>query len=176
MTEKPSHPGEESNFIIRPGTERDVPEMLRLWREMVDSTARQEPLLRHLPSPVGEQVWEKYLRESILGNKDCCVLVAEIDGKLIGQIIGVIRDSIPILEPEQFGNVTDTVVDPAARRRGAGQALFEALKTWFRQRGISSLRLPVLYNNSPAQTFWRKMGCTDYADILRYDLGCEEKH
>ncbi len=173
MTGKHPRSAKEIDFSVRLGTDEDVPEILRLWREMVDATAREEPRLRHLPSPEGEQVWEKYLRENVLENKDCCVFVAEMDGKLIGQIIGVTRDTLPIQESDRFGNVTDTVVDPAVRRSGVAQALFEALKTWFRQRGISSLRLPVLYNNSPAQAFWRKMGCTDHADILWYDLETE---
>jgi ribosomal protein S18 acetylase RimI-like enzyme len=157
-------------FTIRPGSDKDVPEMLRLWRVFMDSQAQEEPRVRCLPAPLGEQAWEKYLRGSVLGNQDCCVFVAEADGKLIGHIIGVTRDALPIQEPERFGNVTDTVVDLAARRRGVGQALFEALKAWFRQQGVSSLRLPVLHNNTPAQAFWREMGCTDHADILWYDL------
>ena len=169
MSKKRAH-FEESDFIIRPGTEGDVPQMLCLWREMVNSTAREEPLLHHLPSPVGEQVWEKYLRESILGDENSCVLVADADGRLIGQIIGVIRESLPIFEFERFGNVTDIVVDSTARRRGIGKALFETIETWFRQRGISSLNLPVLHNNAPAQGFWRKMGCADHVDILRYEI------
>jgi ribosomal protein S18 acetylase RimI-like enzyme len=61
-------------------------------------------------------------------------------------------------------------VDPAARRSGVGQALFDALKAWFRERGASHLELAVAHNNPVSQGFWRAVGCTDYTDIMWYDL------
>ena len=161
------------DFIIRSGTEEDLPAMLRLWREMMDFHARVEPRFRPLPPPAGEQAWEKHLRESIWGDKDWRVFVAEAEGELIGQIMGVVRDQVPVFEPERYGYVTDIVVDPAARGSGVGQALFEALKAWFRERGVSNLELQVAYNNPVSQAFWRAMGCTDYMDTLWYDLEAE---
>lgn len=158
------------DFIIRSGTEEDLPAMLRLWREMMDLHARVEPRFRPLPLPSGEQAWEKHLRESVWGDKDWRVFVAEAEGELIGQIMGVVRDQVPVFEPERYGYVTDIVVDPAARGSGVGQALFEALKAWFRERGVSHLELQVAYNNPVSQAFWRAMGCTDYMDTLWYDL------
>jgi len=164
---------EEVEFIIRPGTEDDLPEMLRLWREMMDFHARLEPRFRPLPPPAGEQAWEKHLREGVWGNESWCVFVAEADGRLIGQIMGVLRDQLPVFEPERYGYVTDVVVDPAARRHGVGRALFEALKAWFCERGVSHLQLGVAHNNPVSQAFWRAMGCTDYTDILWCDLEAE---
>ena len=161
------------DFTIRPGTETDVPEMLRLWREMMDFHHQVEPRFRPLPPPAGEQAWERYLRQDIWGNEDWGVFVAEADGRLIGQIMGVLRDSVPVFEPEQFGYVTDVVVDPAARRSGVGLALFEALKAWFRERDVPCLQLQVAHNNPVSQAFWRAMGCTDYMDTLWYDLEAE---
>jgi len=158
------------DFAIRPGIEEDLPDMLRLWREMMDFHARVEPRFRPLPLPAGEQAWEKHLRESVWGDKDWRVFVAEAEGELIGQIMGVVRDQVPVFEPERYGYVTDIVVDPAAQGSGVGQTLFEALKAWFRERGVSHLELQVAYNNPVSQAFWRAMGCTDYMDTLWYDL------
>ena len=160
-------------FTIRPGTEEDTPEMLRLWREMMDFHAWLEPRFRPLPPPAGEQAWEKHLREHVWGNEDWCVFVAEADGRLVGQIMGMLRDQVPVFEPERYGYVTDIVVHPAARRSGMGRALFEALKVWFRERGVSHLQLQVAHDNPVSQAFWRAMGCTDYMDTLWYDLEAE---
>jgi len=158
------------DFVVRPGTEEDLPAMLRLWRKMMDFHARLESRFRPLPPPAGEQAWEKHLRKDVWGNEDWCVLVAEADGKLVGQIIGMLRDTVPVFEPARYGHVTDIVVDPPAWRSGVGRALFEALKAWFRERGSSHLQLTVAYGNPVSQTFWRAMGCTDYMDILWYDM------
>jgi len=160
-------------FTMRHGNENDTPGMLRLWREMMDFHAQVEPRFRPLPSPVGEQAWEKHLRENVWGNDDWCVFVAEADGELIGQIMGVVRDPVPVFERKRYGYVTDIFVAPAARRSGVGQALFKELKAWFCERAVSHLQLQVAHNNSVSQTFWRAMGCTDYMDVFWYDLEAE---
>jgi ribosomal protein S18 acetylase RimI-like enzyme len=160
-------------FTVRPGTAEDMSDMLRLWREMMDFHARLEPRFRPLPMPAGERAWEKHLREHVWGNEDWGVFVAEADGRLIGQIMGMLRDSVPVFEPGRYGYVTDVVVDPAVRRSGVGRALFDALKAWFRERGVSHLELMVAHDNPASQGFWRAVGCTDYTDILWYDLEVE---
>ena len=160
-------------FVIRPGTEEDLTEMLRLWREMMDYHARVESRFRPAPPPVGEQVWEKYVREDIMGSENWCVFVAEADGRLDGQIMGNIREQVPVFESERYGYVTDVVVDPAARRSGVGRALFEALQEWMRERGAHYVQLQVAHHNLASQAFWRAMGCTDYMDTLRFDLEAE---
>ena len=147
--------------------------MLQLWREMMDFHARVEPRFRPAPSPTGEQAWEKHVREDIWGNREWCVFVAEAEGKLIGQIMGVLRDVYPVFEPERYGYVTDIVVDPDARRSRVGQALFEALQAWFRERGASHLQLQVAHKNPVSRSFWQAMGCTNYLDTLWYDLEVE---
>ncbi len=158
------------DFIVRPATEADQPEMLRLWREMMDFHAQVEPRFRPLPPPLGEKAWEKHLHEDVWGNEDWCVFVAEAEGRLVGQIMGVLRDQVPVFEPGQHGYVTDIVVDQTARRSGVGRALFEALQEWFRGRGVSNLQLIVAHNNPVSQAFWRAVGCTDYMDLMWYDL------
>ena len=161
-------------FVIRPGTEADIPGMLRLWREMMDYHARVEPRFRPTPPPVGEQVWEKHLRETILGSENWGIFVAEgDDDRLIGQIMGALREPAPVFKPGRYGYVTDIVIDPAVRRSGVGQALFEALKRWYRARGTPYVQLQVAHNNTASQTFWRAMGCTDYLHTLWYDLEVE---
>jgi ribosomal protein S18 acetylase RimI-like enzyme len=160
-------------FVVRLGTEEDMPAMLRLWRKMMDFHARVEPRFRPAPSPVGEQAWAKHLRGDIWGNSDWCVFVAEVDGKLVGQIMGVLRDVYPVFEPERYGYVTDIVVDPVARRGGVGQALCKALRAWFRAQGASHLELQVAHENPVAQSFWRAMGFADYMDTLRQELEVE---
>ena len=158
------------DFTVRPGTEEDMPAMLRLWREMMDFHARVEPRFRPLSPPAGEQAWERHMHQDVWGSEDCGVFVAESGGRLVGQIIGVLRDPYPVFEPGRYGYVTDIVVDPSTRRGGVGRALFEVLKAWFRERGASNIQLAVAHNNPVSQAFWRAMGCTSYMNTLWYDM------
>ncbi|MEJ2737803.1 MAG: GNAT family N-acetyltransferase [Anaerolineae bacterium] len=163
------------DFTVRPATEKDFPAMLCLWRKMMDFHAQVEPRFRPLPAPEGEAAWEKHMREDVWGNEEWCILVAESEGEINGQILGMLRDEYPVFEPRRYGYVTDVTVDPSARRRGVGRALFETLKDWLRAQGASHLRLTVAHNNPVSQAFWRAMGCTDYMDQMWYDLATEDE-
>ncbi len=127
------------DFVIRPATENDLPEMLRLWREMMDSHARWDDRFCPRPSPEAEGAWGSYLRETIWDSDGWCLFVAEGDDGLLGQIAGDLREPAPVFEPDTYGYVTDMVVDPGARRQGIGKALFSALEEWFQERGATHL-------------------------------------
>lgn len=96
--------------------------------------------------------------------------MAEDNGRLLGQILGELREPAPVFQPATYGYVTDIVVDPEARRTGIGRALFGALRDWMVERGADYLRLQVLEKNKASQAFWRALGCTDHSDILWYHL------
>jgi ribosomal protein S18 acetylase RimI-like enzyme len=158
------------DLVIRPATEDDLPQMLELWREMMDFHAHWDDRFRPKPSPEAEHAWADYLRQDIFGRDTWCVLVAEDNNKLVGQIAGELREPAPVFEPQTYGYVTDIVVAPDVRRRAIGRALFTALEAWFRKHGATYLQLQVLGSNPASQAFWRAMGCRDYSDILWYDL------
>jgi ribosomal protein S18 acetylase RimI-like enzyme len=160
---------------VRPATEADVSAIVNLWWEMMDFHARVEPRFHPIPQPDAKKILEKHLCDDVLGKEDWCVLVAEIDGQVAGMMIGTLRDPYPVFKPERHGFVSDASVAPDARRSGVGQALFEALRTWFREKGVSHIQLEVSYNNPASRPFWRAMGCTDYMDIMWYDLETEEE-
>jgi len=158
------------DLLVRPATEDDLPAMLTLWREMMDFHARSDARFQPGPTPVAEEAWTQYLRQEIWSSDAWCALVAEVEGRIVGQIVGALRDPAPVFEPGTYGYITDIVVDPETRRRGVGRALFRALEAWFHERGASHLELQVLERNSTSQAFWRAMGCTDYSDNMWYDL------
>ena len=161
------------DFRIRAANEDDLPAMLSLWREMMDFHAERDRRFRPKPSPGGERAWAKYLREDIWMSENCCVLVAEADGRLVGQILGELRELPPVFEPKVYGYVTDIIVHRKARRRGVGRALFKRLGEWMRSRGAEHLQLQVMSKNDAAQAFWRAMNLRDYLDLLWYELEVE---
>ena len=155
---------------VRHASDQDISGILCLWREFMDWHAMVESRFRPLAAPEGENAWHKFLQKDIWGNENWCILVAEMDGVLVGQMIGCVRDQVPVFEPARYGYVTDAVVTDSARHQGVGQALFAALKSWFREQGVTHLQLQIAHNNPSAQSFWRRLGCTDYMHTLWYDM------
>ena len=76
----------------------------------------------------------------------------------------------PTLQTRECGYVADLCVHAEFRGRGLGRRLYERLRAWFLSRGIESIEVQVVRANPASQTFWRKMGFTDFLRTLRNDL------
>jgi ribosomal protein S18 acetylase RimI-like enzyme len=161
--------GEEamSQVIIRQATQDDVGGILLLWNELMDYHAALDA--RFQPAPGAEENWAEILLDW-LQDDDACVLVADAGGKLVGFIIGLVRENPPVLLPPKYGLVTDICVDPGWRRQGIGGRLFEALIVWFREKELFVVQLSVAHRNPVSQAFWRAMGCADYLERLWFEL------
>jgi ribosomal protein S18 acetylase RimI-like enzyme len=155
---------------IRKAAKTDVGTIIDLWWEMMDFHACVDARFRPLPRTEAVKAWEKHLRADILGQEGWRVLLAEDNGRVVGMMIGSLRDPYPVFEQEPYGFVADAVVAPGARRKGVARMLFEALKAWFREQGVSHIQLEVGHLNATSQAFWRAMGCTGYMDVMRVDL------
>lgn len=161
--------GEEAmaQVVIRPATPDDVGGILLLWNELMDYHAALDA--RFQSALGGEEHWADILLDW-LQSDDGCVLVADAGGKLVGFIIGLVRENPPVLLPPKYGLVTDICVDPGWRRQGIGRRLFEALKVWFREKQLFVIQLSVAHRNPVSKTFWHAMGCQDYMERLWCEL------
>ena len=153
--------------VIRRATPDDVEGILPLWNELMDYHAALDA--RFQPAPGAEESWSDILLD-FLQDDDACVLVADAGGKLVGFIMGLVRENLPVLLPSKYGLVTDICVDPGWRRQDIGRRLFEALKDWFRKKELFTVQLDVAHFNPVSQAFWRAMGCGDFLDRLWFEL------
>jgi ribosomal protein S18 acetylase RimI-like enzyme len=72
-------------------------------------------------------------------------------GRAIGTCVGVAEDG--------WLGLFSLVVDPAARRRGIGSAIVDALQGWARERGARRVYLQVEADNTAALAFYARRGC-----------------
>ena len=85
-------------------------------------------------------------------------LVATVGGRVVGFVIGEIRDW-------EFGSppcgwVFAISVDPAARLGGVGSRLVEAISAGFRRKGVTKLRTVLSRDNKLILSFFRSQGMT----------------
>jgi GNAT superfamily N-acetyltransferase len=102
-----------------------------------------------------EHVWHERAVEGASGT-DRVTFIAEREGQWLGLATGVASDPI---KPDDRGPVlVGMFVDPAARGRGLGAALVEAVVAWARSRGATWLSLWVTSSNGPAIALYEKCG------------------
>ncbi|PIU12909.1 MAG: ribosomal-protein-alanine N-acetyltransferase [Hadesarchaea archaeon CG08_land_8_20_14_0_20_51_8] len=88
-------------------------------------------------------------------------LVAEVDGKVVGYLIGTLRWGAS-------GHIMAIGVYPEYRKRGVGTALMVQILDILRMRGARSARLEVRKSNDAAQLFYQKLGFKLGEEISHY--------
>jgi GNAT superfamily N-acetyltransferase len=132
------------------------------------------PLYEWLFAPPGSRptAWDERraavaLRQAI-DSHDCCVLLADADGALIG-FLTAYQD----LHSVRFGYrawVEDFAVDPGHRSRGVGKALLDAAKDWARERGATHLELDSAEARADAHRFYEREGAAYRAISFGWEL------
>lgn len=100
-----------------------------------------------------------YLRRAI-GESKANVLVAEVDGQLVGSIIGTFDG--------WRGNIYRLAVHPDYRRRGIARALVDEVEQRLIQQGAKRITALVEKDHPGANRFWEAVDYTVDRRILRY--------
>ena len=101
--------------------------------------------------------WQSvYRRYGVAGPAKRQFLVAEAEGRVIGFIIGEVRDW-------EFGSascgwVFAIDVDPASRLQGVGARLLDAICAGFRRAGVQKVRTLLSRDNTLILSFFRSQG------------------
>ncbi|MEP7027163.1 MAG: GNAT family N-acetyltransferase [Candidatus Eisenbacteria bacterium] len=143
-------------ITIRPLSDTDIDAITRI-DELV--TGRYRP-----------ELWEDrvayYLRRDPESSR-----VAELGGRIVGFMLGDLRGGEFGLE-ETSGWIERFGVDPAARGKGIGRKLFEALAEYFKASGARTLRTFVDAGQVETATFLKAVGFGPSAlTALEYKLG-----
>jgi GNAT superfamily N-acetyltransferase len=110
-----------------------------------------------------------YLRDR-MRDIDSSVFVAEDGDRILGLTIGTVRRVDSFFAAQRFGYISDLMVDPSARRRGIGRALYERTVLWLQGLGVGVVRLHVAVKSDEARAFWRSVGAQDFLVEAWIDL------
>lgn len=152
-------------IIVREATHEDLDKMKSIWIEFIDYHAGIDSVFERSRS--GHECFGQFVSERI-DKPEWRVLVAEIDDKIVGHIMGTIQSRPPVFKSLRFGYVQDIAVRSAFRRRGVGTQLFEHLVQWYKSESVHRIELDVVTANDVSNSFWKKVGCRDL--MTRYSL------
>lgn len=142
-------------MMIRPATADDIPAITQLWQELV--TFHQQ-LDERMPTPADDGK-AQYGQRIRIGLQDTSVqtYVAEVNGELVGYVLGTIIDLLPdMFQEERAGMLADIYVQADYRSQGIGYALVDQLRQWFKLRGVEHFEWYVATQNAAGIRFWRE--------------------
>ena len=139
------------NLIIRKATRDDLPTLLRFEQGVITAERPFDPTLKR------EETHYYDLHEMITASH-IELLVAEMEGKLIGSGYARIEASKPYLQHTQHAYLGFMYVEPGYRGQGVNQAIVDALEKWSIDKGITEMRLEVYHENTSAVKAYEKVG------------------
>ncbi len=152
---------------VREALRRDVPALMALWNEMMEFHSGIDP--RFKISGNYHRELERHFVESMRSGVSR-LFVMELEGKIVGYILGELHQRKPIYPAGNYGFISDLCVSSEYRRRGFGRKLVEELMQWFESRKVNSIELFLLEANPTSTAFWSTLGFGNYLRLVRKDL------
>ncbi|OGG93399.1 MAG: GNAT family N-acetyltransferase [Candidatus Lambdaproteobacteria bacterium RIFOXYD12_FULL_49_8] len=132
--------------LIRPAQNKDLPVLIDLLAQLFSIEA---------DFAVNPEKQRQGL-DLMLQEPNACVLVAEINGQVVG--MGSLQILISTAEGGPVGLIEDLLVLPAWRKEGLGRAILDALEAKAAAQGCTRLQLLADKNNLPALAFYQSQG------------------
>ena len=148
-----------ANFNVRPLSEADIGEWLRLRKMLWDGSSDEEHKAEMM------DIYEH--------TETQCVLVAEIGGgRLAGFLEASIRPFVEDCHSEHVGYLEGWFVDPEFRRGGIGRALVREAENWARRRGATEMASDAEIGNEMSLKAHLNLGYAETSRLvhLRKDL------
>lgn len=157
---------EMKHIFIRPATINDLPILLRFEQGVINTERPFDTTLKT------EDTHYYDLKEMIMASH-IQLMVAELNGKIIGSGYARIERSKPYLKHSNHAYLGFMYVEPAHRGKGVNKLIIEALEQWIILQGIKEIRLDVYYENEAALKAYRKIGFTKHMIQMRKGLDDE---
>jgi ribosomal protein S18 acetylase RimI-like enzyme len=151
---------------IRKAVETDLPSIVALWVEIMNfnQCAIPFPLVEGAGTQHGEFVKQR------LDSDKCLILVAELDGCVVGYCRSGVAHYPPVYEQQPYGTVAELVVAHEYRRCGIGRKLYERALEWFQSQSIKRVEVGTATRNPVSNAFWGKMGFETFRETKQLAL------
>ncbi len=142
-------------FLVRELAVPDGPALHSLWAAMLPAPVRD----------VGPADYAEHVLQMLAGQRDASVLVAEVDGEVVGAAYLHRTLPAPVAGAEAL-QVALLAVTPSRTRRGVGRALVEAAVTQAEALGLENVVVVGGQGDRESNRFLARLGLTSLA-LLR---------
>lgn len=148
-----------NNILIRKAECSDLPQIEKLVIELIDSMDKTEGIDKNI-------VFENC--QNISGDTNSHILLAEIDGVIIGFINFTIRKTL--LHNGHSGIIDELVVTKNYRGKGVGKQLINAVIEKCKHLGCCEVEVSTEFTNTTARDFYKNCGFEEKGVIFEKDV------
>lgn len=152
-----------SHINIRPATLDELPILLKFEQGIIAAERPFDPTLK-------EGHINYYDLKAYVQADDVAVLVAELDGEVIGSGYIKIEEGKPYYRHDRYGYIGFVYVRPERRGKGVVQHIMDGLTSWAQSQGISEIRLDVYAGNTGAIHAYERAGFSKNLVEMRVNL------
>jgi ribosomal protein S18 acetylase RimI-like enzyme len=147
-------------FTIRKAELTDMPTLLQFEQGVVEAERPFTPKMK--PGPA-----KYYDMQELLTAPHIMLLVAELDGELVGSGYARIEESKHYLSHPRQAYLGFMYVVPQQRGKGVNSMILSALREWAHSKDVTELRLEVYSKNTIAIKAYEKAGFSSYLLQMR---------
>lgn len=151
-------------MIIRPAHIEDLPTLLDFEQGIIETERPMDVTLK-----TEEKINYYDLSEYIKSNHTE-VVVAEVDGHIVGSGYGQIRNRKEFFKQDTMGYIGFMFVKNEFRGQGISQKIIQYLSDWFTKQDITEIQLDVYNQNPNAIKAYEKAGFEKYLVRMRMNL------
>lgn len=141
---------------VREATPEDIERAAFLGAQIVRFHHSVDPKRFFLPENV-EQGYAWWLRQEI-DRAEAVVMVAELDGEIVGYCYGAIEDRDWAVLIDRHGVVHDVYVVESARRKGVARSLVTLVMAKLEAMGVPILKVSIMVQNESARRLVESLG------------------
>jgi GNAT superfamily N-acetyltransferase len=144
-----------NNLTIRKAASSDVEKIVELGLLLQQHAEKSNPFIWRITEEGKNLLKQKV--ETDLTDSNVVVLLAEVDGEMIGYVRGEVT-SRSDHTPRTVGQVSRMYVLKQFRKKGVGRGLIEELCSFFDSNKVEDLTVRYIIGNKEAERFWEKLG------------------
>lgn len=151
-------------MTIRPATIEDLPILLDFEQKIIEAERPMDPTL------IQDKKISYYSVKDYILSDHTEVVVAEIEGEIVGSGYGQIRDRKNFFKQKQLGYIGFMYVKDKHRGKGVSQKIIKYLYDWFASKNLEEIRLTVYDQNPRAIRAYEKVGFKKHLIEMRINL------
>lgn len=153
--------------LVRPARRSDTDEITGLWQAMMSLHRALDPRFKF--DADAASAFRQHVR-SAMRNREMCVYVAELGGRIVGYVLAHTTPRPPIYPVGRYGFISDLYVMEPYRRQGIGQTLLQYAVKWLASLGVTAVELLAAERNEQGRAFWEAMGFRPFLVMYRLDM------